>query len=372
MTIDRTTGRLAANQGFSNQVATRAQLYAAPFDALAFNGVQVNGGMEVSQENGTSSVTLTATSSLQTKYLVDGVMAAYRGTFVAAGQQVTDAPPGYRNSLKFTVSTAQASLGSNDELSVLIPIEGVRASRLALGTASAAAISIGFWVKVHRTGSYSGSLRNSAKNRSYPFSFMVSAADTWEFKTVTFGGDTGSTWLSDTGVGLYLSICIAGGASRLGAVAAWAGSDTSGVTGTTNAVAANSDTFQITGLIVLPGIELPASDRAPLIMRPFDQELITAKRYWQFAGGAVANLFASGLLNAAFMFAPSMRASPTPILVNGTGAIDLPGAATYNATAINANFGPSPTSSLVQVAHSGTGTGVGEVYPEKLAFSARL
>ena len=206
MTIDRTTGRLAANQGFSNQVATRAQLYAAPFDALAFNGVQVNGGMEVSQENGTSSVTLTATSSLQTKYLVDGVMAAYRGTFVAAGQQVTDAPPGYRNSLKFTVSTAQASLGSNDELSVLIPIEGVRASRLALGTASAAAISIGFWVKVHRTGSYSGSLRNSAKNRSYPFSFTVSAADTWEFKTVTFGGDTGSTWLSDTGVGLYLSI----------------------------------------------------------------------------------------------------------------------------------------------------------------------
>src|SRR4051794_5199307 len=87
ITIDRTTGKLTANQGFASPTATRAQLYAAPFDALAANGLQINGGMEVSQENGTSSVTLTGTGSLQTKYLVEGVMAAYRGTFVAAGQQ---------------------------------------------------------------------------------------------------------------------------------------------------------------------------------------------------------------------------------------------------------------------------------------------
>ncbi len=279
--IDRTTGKLNADQGFTNPAGTRGQLYAAPFDALAFNGLQINGGMEVSQENGTASVTLTATGSLQARYVVDGMMAAYRGTFVGAGQQVTDAPPGYRNSLKFTVSTAQSSLGANDELSVLIPIEGVRASRLALGTASAAAVSIGFWVKAHCTGTYSGSLRNSAKNRSYPFSFAVNSADTWEFKTVALGGDTGSTWLTDIGVGLYLNICIAGGSSRVGIGGAWAGSDYSGVTGTTNGVAATTDTFQITGLIVLPGIELSSSTRAPLIMRPFDQELALCQRYWR-------------------------------------------------------------------------------------------
>ena len=281
ISIDRTTGKLTANQGFTNPATTRGHLYAAPFDALAFNGLQINGGMEVSQENGTGSVTLTATGSLQTKYLVDGAMAAYRGTFVASGQQVTDAPAGYRNSLKVTVATAQSSLGSNDELSVLIPVEGVRASRLALGTASAAAISLGFWIKAHRTGAYSGSLRNSAKNRSYPFSFTVNVADTWEFKTVTFGGDTGSTWLTDNGVGLYLNICIAGGASRVGAAGAWAGSDYSGATATTNGVAATSDVFQMTGLIVLPGIELPASDRAPYVLRPFDQELTLCQRHYE-------------------------------------------------------------------------------------------
>jgi hypothetical protein len=319
ITIDRATGKLTANQGFTAPVTTRAQLYAAPFDALAFNGIQVNGAMEVSQENGTSSLTLTATGSLQTKYLVDGVMAAYHGTFVAAGQQVTDAPTGYRNSLKFTVSTAQASLGANDELLVLIPVEGVRAARLALGTASAASISLGFWVKTHRTGTYSGSLRNSAKTRSYPFTFAVNAADTWEFKTAAFAGDTGSTWLSDTGVGFYLNICVAGGSSRIGTAAAWAGSDYTGATGTTNGVAATSDTFQITGLIVLPGIELPAYDRAPFIMRPFDQEILLCQRYWRSAGagGMAGSAESATTVGVTALTTPSMRAAPTLALISG-------------------------------------------------------
>jgi hypothetical protein len=281
ITIDRSTGKLTFNQGVASPATTRAQLYAAPFDALAFNGLQINGGMEISQENGTSSVTLTGSGSLQTKYLVDGVMAAWRGTFVAAGQQVTDAPPAYRSSLKFTVSTAQASLGSDDELSILMPVEGVRAARLALGSASAAAISFGFWVKAHRTGTYSGALRNSAKDRAHPFAFAVSVADTWELKTVTIAGDTSGTWLTTTGIGLSLNICIAGGASRTGTAGAWAGSDYSGATSTTNGVAATSDTFQITGLVVLPGLELPSAERAPYIMRPLDEELARAKRYWE-------------------------------------------------------------------------------------------
>jgi hypothetical protein len=253
-----------------------------------------------------------------------------------------------------------------------MPVEGVRAARLAFGTASAAPVSIGFWVKAHRTGAYSGSVRTSAQNRSYPFGFTVSAADTWEFKTVTITGDTGGTWLTDTGVGLYLTVCIAGGSSRLGAASAWAGSDNSGATGTNNAVAATSDTLQVTGLVVLPGIELPAADRAAFIMRPTDQQLIGARRYWQLGAAAVANLFSSGLLNAAFTLAPAMRALPTAVLFNGSAAIDHAGVGVYNITGVNAIFGHSVTGALVQLAHSGTTTGVGEVLSGKIAFTARL
>jgi len=326
LTIDRTTGKLTTSQGFASPTTARGQLYAAPFDALAYNGLQHNGCMEVSQENGTSSVTLTGSGALQTKHLVDGTLAAYRGTFVAAGQQVTDAPAGYRNSLKFTVSTAQSSLGANDELSVLMPIEGVRTARLAIGSAFAAPISFAFWVKAHRTGTYSGSLRNSAKNRSYPFSFSVNVADTWEFKTVTLAGDTSGTWLNDTGVGLYLNVCIAGGSSRVGTAGAWAGSDYSGVTSTTNGVAATTDTFQVTGVIVLPGLELPTYDRASLIMRPFRDEQERGLPYFWKAGGVatgypvVHGYNSAGNLDGFPMRHPRpMRITPTVTVINGGG-----------------------------------------------------
>jgi Protein of unknown function (DUF2793) len=282
--VDKTTGKLTL-LGFTDTVASRTLLAAAPSDALAANGMQVNGAMEVSQENGAGTVTLTATGSLQTKYLLDGVMAAYRGSFVATAQQVATPFVGGRYALKFTVGTAESALGANDELSVFIPVEGVRVSRLALGTANAAAQSLGFWFQAHRTGTYSGSIRNVGKTRSYPFTFTVGAADTPTWVSLSgagaIPGDTSGTWAIDTSVGLYVSICLAGGSSRVGTANAWAGSDYSGATGTTNGVAATSDVFYIGNLISLPGIELPDSTRAAFIMRPFDQELLLCKRYWE-------------------------------------------------------------------------------------------
>ncbi len=109
----------------------------------------------------------------------------------------------------------------------------------------------------------------------------MNVADTWEFKTITVAGDTGGTWQTGTGVGLYLNICIAGGASRVDTAGAWTGADYSGATSTTNGVAATSDTFQITGVIVLPGIELPDFTQAPRIMRPFTDELSLCQRYFE-------------------------------------------------------------------------------------------
>jgi len=100
---------------------------------------------------GNGAVTLTATGTLQFKYLLDGVTAGFRGSFVAAGQQVT-APSGMpaAKALKITVTTAQASLGANDELSILLPVEGTRTGRLLSGTSLASAQSLGFWFSAHR------------------------------------------------------------------------------------------------------------------------------------------------------------------------------------------------------------------------------
>jgi hypothetical protein len=194
---------------------------------------------------------------------------------------VADAPPGLVNSIKVTVTTAEASMGSGDLAYIQTPIEGYRVSRLAFGGASAQSVSIGFWTKIHRIGTYFGCIQNSVANRTYPFSFTQNVSDTWEFKTVTIPGDTTGTWLMTNGVGLYLVFAIALGSTYSGAANVWAAASYIGVTGSINGVAATSDVFQITGVIVLPGIELPSAARAPLIMRPFDLELQLCKRYFE-------------------------------------------------------------------------------------------
>lgn len=299
----------------------RNTIFAAPFDALAYNGMQINGSMEVSQEKGT-----TLWTPASTNYLLDGLRLHFAGTMVLQSQQVTDAPPGFNNSLKITVTTAESSLGASDYVNLRIPFEGVRVSRLALGNAAAQPIAFGFWVKVHRTGTYSGAINNSAFTRSYPFTFVVNSADTWEFKTVTLSGDTSGTWLTAVNtVGLYLNIAIAAGSSFQGAAGAWAGTTYLGASGTTNGVAATSDVFQFTGLIGLPGIELPSSARSALIMRPFDDSLDLCSRFFEKSypyatnpgaftandGSGVVCSLPSNEVEATFQFRKRKPATPT-------------------------------------------------------------
>ena len=243
------------------------------------NGLQINGGMDVSQENGTTAGAL-GTGNIYCP--ADQFFAVTVGSQVLSVQNVADAPPGLTRSIKISVTTANASLGAADSACIRTKIEGYRTAKLAFGSASAQSLSIGFWVKAHRAGNYSGVVRNSAGNRTYPFSFAVNVADTWEFTTLTIAGDTSGTWLTDNGVGLDIFWAVAAGStSGSGTAGAWtATTGLIGVTGTTNGVAATSDTFQLTGVIVLPGVELPAAARSGLILRPYDQEFLLCARYF--------------------------------------------------------------------------------------------
>lgn len=294
----------------SQQVQARANIYAAPFDALAYNGMQINGGCEVSQELGTTARTTGG-------YIVDGWTIAANGTMAFSAQQVTNAPTGFSNSIKVSVTTAQASIDSSNYFCIYQQIEGYRVAKLGFGTASAQPISIGFWYKANRTGVRSAIVRNAALNRTYPFTFIVSSSDTWEYKTVTIPGDVSGTWNKTNGIGLTFLVSEAVGSTYQGTENTWNTGDYLGITGTVNGAASTSDYFQITGLTVLPGIQLPTAEQSSLLLRPSTQELALCERYLQRVGsgfvGAVSNattVFVSGV------FRIVMRATPTYIPVN--------------------------------------------------------
>jgi hypothetical protein len=261
----------------SQQQQARSNIYAAPFDALAYNGMQWNGSIEISQENGGAAVSgITGVA----RYIVDGYSVACSGPVVLTAQQVADAPPGYINSLKVSVTTIDTTMAATSYARLYHPIEGYRTARLAFGTGSAQPVSVGFWAKANRPGSYSGSIRNSAANRSYPFTFTVNSSLTWEYKTVTIPGDLTGTWAVNNTTGLFFTVSMAAGVNCQAPANLWGPGDITAVTGTINGVAATTDIFQVTGLVVLPGIELPSASRAPFIARPYDQELQLCRRYF--------------------------------------------------------------------------------------------
>lgn len=273
--VDKAAATVSFN-GFTDAAATRRQLSAAPTDALGAMTMFANGGFEGGVEASATAITLTATSTLQSVAVVDGVTTSYRGSFVAAVQQVASPFAGGRYALKYTVSSAQASLGANDELCCVLSVPGLQSAKLALGTVNAQQQSLGFWFQAHRTGAYSGSIRNGSKARSCPFNFTVTTADTPQWVSLTgIAGDTSGTWGIDVGVGMMITICLAAGPSRVGAATAWASADYSGATGTTNGVAAISDVFYIGNVISVPGSELPDAARAAFAIKPRNETVRT-------------------------------------------------------------------------------------------------
>ena len=246
--------------------------------AMAYSGMQINGGMTVSQENGTTQLGVQDAS----RYITDGWALTSFGAQVVTGYQTGPPPPlaGHGSSMEFFVAAANASPTGVDQATFEQKIEGIRVSRLAWGTASASPVTIGFWVKAVRTGLYCGSVRNGAVNRTYVFTFTVTATATWEYKTVTMPGDTTGTWDQYNTTGFILNFTPMAGPTLITTPNVWTAGNFLAAPGAVNGVAATTDKFSITGVTILPGTQAPTAAQSPFIMRPYDQELVTCQRYF--------------------------------------------------------------------------------------------
>ena len=232
----------------------------------------INGDMRINQRGGTITV-----NDLAVFYGIDrfsGVGQSADGVFTMV--QDTSAPSGFVNSLKVTVTTADASIGASQYYTVQQLIEGTNVSDLAWGTASAKTVTLSFWVRSSVTGTFGGSLRNANGDRSYPFTYSISAANTWEQKSVTIAGDTTGTWLTTTGIGIRVNFGIGTGSSGVGTAGAWAGANYYSATGATNLISTLSATWYITGVQLEVG-----SVATPFERIDYGRELQLCLRYYQ-------------------------------------------------------------------------------------------
>ena len=234
----------------------------------------INGAMVIDQRNAGASVT----PSVNGTYLVDRWNLTFSQASKFSAQQNAGAvtpPAGYINYLGLTVVSSVSPLVTGDYFALQQPIEGLNVADLGWGTANAKTITLSFWVYSSLgPGTFGGALANSAGNRSYPFTYTISAANTWQQITVTVAGDISGTWLTTNGIGVYVRFGLGAGATYSGTSGLWAGSNYFSATTATKVVETGSATFYITGVQLEKGSTATSFD-----YRPIGTELNLCQRY---------------------------------------------------------------------------------------------
>lgn len=279
--------------------------------ALMFRNRIINGAMVIDQRNAGASVTPT-----NGQYTVDRWRAGLSQASKFSVQQSTTAPSGYSNSLLVT-SLSAYSVPAGETYTIAQFIEGFNVADLAWGTLSAQTVTISFWARSSLTGTFGGALQNSASNRSYPFTYSISLANTWEYKTITVSGDTTGTWTTDNTAGLRLWFGLGVGSAGSAAAGAWTAGDYRSATGAVSVVGTNTATLYITG------VQLEAGPVAtPFERRPIGTELALCQRYYVSANASTsAHCYATNTwMMPRISFPVEMRTTPTTLTFSTTTA----------------------------------------------------
>ena len=106
--------------------------------------------------------------------------------------QSTDVPTGqgFANSLKFDCTTANSSLSAGSDMALQYRFEGQDLQLLKKGTSSAVPVTLSFWVKSTKTGTFICELKDDDNSRQISKAYTISSSNTWEKKELTFAGDT--------------------------------------------------------------------------------------------------------------------------------------------------------------------------------------
>jgi hypothetical protein len=278
----------------------------------------INGDMRIDQRNAGAAVT-PATFA----FPVDRWRAEEDTDGAYTIEQVEDAPSGFVQSIKVTVTTADASIGANQTATIQQRIEGNNVADFGLGTASAKTFTLSFWVKSSLTGTFGGGFSNAAENRSYAFTYAINAANTWEYKTITVAGDTTGTWQTGTSIGLRVNFGLAAGSTYAQTAGSWsADAKYFSATGAVNVMGTLNATWQVTGVQLEVG-----STATPFERRPYGTELMLCQRYLPaYLGSALAVQYQGQAYSTTAAYIPIphpvvTRVAPTGITTSSMSAV---------------------------------------------------
>ena len=245
--------------------------------ALSNRNLIINGAMQVAQR-GTSAVAAANTYATVDRFeFFEGTDGAY------TSEQSSVAPDGFANSIKLAVTTADGTLAAGQYAYFLQAIEAQNLQHLKYGTASAESVTLSFWVRSSKTGTYCFTLdKNDTTRYNFIKEYTINSANTWEYKTITVTPDSnikasGGAINNDNGIGFRVFWWLAAGSTfNGGADNAWT-STTANLTTSSqvNWMDSTSNDFYITG------VSLEVGDSAsPFEHRSYGDELARCQRYF--------------------------------------------------------------------------------------------
>lgn len=263
----------------------------------------INGKMVISQR-GTNFPAISGAFGLD-RWSLNGVL----GSAVVTMSQQADGPssaPEFRNSLRVAVTTADTSIAAGEIVMVSQSIEGYNIHDLVGRT-----FTLSFWVRSSKTGTHCVAMRNVGTNRSYVATYTVSAANTWERKTITVTGGliTAGTWDYTNSVGLYLNFVLSAGSTYQTTAGAWQTGNFMATSGQVNCMDTVGNVFALTGVQLEVG-----SVASPFEHRPFSYEYALCQRYFEASDGV--SIWSGASINGSVFyvltpFKVTKRAAPT-------------------------------------------------------------
>ena len=326
----------------------------------------INGAMQVAQRG------VGPTAIGTGYYTVDRFKTQKNNDGAFTSEQSTDHPNGAGNSLKLAVTTADTSVAADQYLYMSHFIEAQNLQHLLYGTSSAKSLTLSFWVKSNKTGTYSFVIRKLDSTKYHlVHEYTIDSADTWEKKIITISPTAGSTSFitasagaiaNDNGRGLEIGFNLAWGSTYNGATNnAWSSNTNHYATSNqVNWMDSTSNNFYLTEVQLEVGEN--ASD---FEHRSFGEELALCQRYFQHwnlggtyqGGGGFPGMFYSvDLAFASVPFMCEMRAAPTgSISAANTWQYINPSDAPNNVNSVSV-YGVSKSSATIQVDPSSSGS----------------
>ena len=320
----------------------------------------INGAMQVAQR-GTSSAGKTTGGYFTVDRSKFDLVNLGTNTY----SQSTDAPEGFSNSLRIDCTTT-ASLSADSLLYALCTgIEGQDVQQLKKGTSNAEAVTISFYVKSNKTGTYVLEVYDGTNTRHIGKTYTINSANTWEYKTLTFVGDTTGAIANSNAFGMGLFFWVSGGSNYT------SGTLPSGWSSVTNANRAAGLNVNIADNTAndwaITGVQMEVGSVAtPFEHRSFGEELSLCQRYFwrQYHSGSNViydRVYWNGSGNNAIFNFPA----PAGMRINSATVTCTP---TTNGTSVTFTYHPQGNI----IVYRASANGDNYLYSQDLSISAEL